>query len=186
MWEGQDATCLFERLESIHCAEWTGGAMKSLRKLTRVVVFVDGQRCGRVLTGFLVSLFHSISRRTGRALNMKRNNIPACTREWKVYTDPSEIDAEHDRRNTAERSTLMSFKPSRMWFTTSSVTRWHPFARLESVNVVCQPIVFLSSLWKGWTNPWYALSMEVSGVDRVSCGRIGTEIEESARNSLVI
>jgi hypothetical protein len=44
----------------------------------------------------------------------------------------------------AKQRTLTSSRPSRTFLTTSSVTRWQPFARLESVNVVCQPIVFLS------------------------------------------
>jgi hypothetical protein len=62
---GQDIARLFERLESIGHTGWTGGAMVNSRRLTRVIVFVDSQRCGCVLTNLPVSLFHSVSHRTG-------------------------------------------------------------------------------------------------------------------------
>jgi hypothetical protein len=109
---------------------------------------------------------------------MKRNNIPACTRE---YIDPSEMGAKHDKQNTAERRTLTSFKPSRMWFNTSSVTRWHPFARLESVNVVCQPIILFFFFGEGESTP--GVSWVWRFQERIA---YRTEIKESAKNDLIV
>ena len=93
--------------------------MLGRRRLTWIAILVDGQCGGRVLTGFRLVKPQTYASQSRMNTEHKQEQHPRLEDRTGMFSR----SAWGSIRGMRSKGTLTSFKPSRMFLTTSSVTR---------------------------------------------------------------